>query len=512
MHRPIRSTLGAATALAAAGLVGVGVGRTIGAAVDRRRGVRKAPARTRVSAPPVALDATDRLTRSARLAGLGLRSGGGYAVHRVQRAVASGERRTDLDEAFQLRTAEQVTEALGHMKGALMKLGQMASYLDPGLPEPVRDALSQLQASAPPMAPELAADVIEAELGEPPDRAFASWDEIPLAAASIGQVHRATTHDGREVAVKVQYPGVDAAIRADLGNAGILFQAIGLLFPNLEPGPLVAEIRGRLLEELDYVLEADNQRLFSEYYAGHPFIHIPEVVGERSTARVLTTELATGERFDGLLGQDQRERDLAGEAIYRFVFRSLYRLHAFNGDPHPGNYLFDGQGRVTFLDFGLVKRFTADELHLFGEMVQAIVIHRDIPRYRAILERVGLLAPGQPFSDHEIEAYFGHFYELVLDPGPLTVTPQYSSEMIRRYFDATGPYGEIMKQANLPSEFVIIQRINLGLYAVLGDLRATADWRAVTDELWPFVNAPASTPLGELEAEWLASRAVSDPA
>ncbi len=446
--------------------------------------------------------ASTRSRRTAQLASIGTKAGANYAVHRARRVFADAERRDELDARFQLKTAEQVAEVLGNMKGAVMKLGQMASYLDQGLPEPVRDALAQLQQDAPSMSGELAAGVIEAELGAPPHQLFAQWDPVPIASASIGQVHRAMTHDGRAVAVKVQYPGIDAAIKGDLANAGVLFQMMGLLFPGLEPGPLVEELRSRLIEELDYELEARNQRLFSEYYAGHPFIHVPEVVAEFSAARVLTTELADGVRFSELAGWTQAERDLAGETIYRFVFRSLYRLHAFNGDPHPGNYLFRPGGQVTFLDFGLVKRFDPSEVQVFSDMVKTMVVDHDPAAFRRIIEDVGLLAPGQPFTDAEVEEYFGHFYEVVERDEDLTMTQEYASESVRRVFDASGPYGEIMKAANVPPSFVIIQRINLGLYAVLGELGATANWRAIASELWPFVDAPPTTPLGLSEAAW----------
>jgi predicted unusual protein kinase regulating ubiquinone biosynthesis (AarF/ABC1/UbiB family) len=162
--------------------------------------------------------------------------------------------------------------------------------------------------------------------------------------------------------VKVQYPGVDAAIRSDLVNTDLLFRAMGVMFPGLDPKPLIAELRARIVEELDYNIEAGNQRLFADYYARHPFIRVPAVLDELSSARVLTTELATGARFAELETWPQNQRDAAAECIFRFVFRSIYRIHAFNGDPHPGNYLFHGDGRVTFLDFGLVKRFTSDEV------------------------------------------------------------------------------------------------------------------------------------------------------
>ncbi|MDQ1509717.1 MAG: hypothetical protein QOG50_1561, partial [Actinomycetota bacterium] len=295
--------------------------------------------------------------RSAQLAAIGARSGAAYAVHRTRLATAPAERREELAAEYQMRTAAQVVNALGNMKGALMKIGQMASYLDDGLPQPVRDALASLQQDAAPMSAELCAHVVRAELGDDPERVFAQWETEPIAAASIGQVHRAVTHSGTPVAVKVQYPGVDEAIRADLVNTDLLFRVLAMMFPGLDPGPLVGELRERLTEELDYTVEASNQRFFADAFAGHPFIAVPRVIDEFSTRRVLTTDLAEGARFAEVEGWSQSERDLASEAIYRFVFRSIYQLHAFNGDPHPGNYLFRSGGHVTFLDFGLVKRY-----------------------------------------------------------------------------------------------------------------------------------------------------------
>jgi predicted unusual protein kinase regulating ubiquinone biosynthesis (AarF/ABC1/UbiB family) len=460
-------------------------------------------ARARRPPRPVAVVShTGRASRNAAVARFGARTGGAYAAHRARTAFASAGRRQQLQEDFQLRTAEQVAAELGNLKGAMMKLGQMASYLDQGLPSPVRAALADLRQDAPPMSPELAAQVLEEELGAGPDHLFAEWDPAPLASASIGQVHRAVTKDDRAVAVKIQYPGVDEAIRTDLDNADALFGAMGFVFSGLDPDALVAELKDRLVEELDYQLEADNQRLFAEYYRDHPFIRIPDVVDELSTGRVLTTELSVGARWEELLIWSQEERDLAAEAIFRFVFRSLYRLHAFNGDPHPGNYLFEPGGRVTFLDFGLVKRFTRDEVDLFHALIDAFVLRRDVHDFRMVLEGVGLLRPGAPFADEEVGDWMGHFYEFVLEDAETTITPEYSSQTVRQMFDVGGEHGELIKAANVPPSFVIIQRINLGLYAVLGELHATANWRRVANELWPFVDGPPSTRLGEEEAAW----------
>jgi predicted unusual protein kinase regulating ubiquinone biosynthesis (AarF/ABC1/UbiB family) len=450
--------------------------------------------------------ARTRNRRRLELAGIGGRAGADFALHRARRTFASSERRADLDRRFELRTAEQVAQTLGNMKGAFMKLGQMASYLDTGLPDHVRQALHGLQQDAPPMSAELAAAVVEQELGAGPDVAFLEWDPVPIAAASIGQVHRAITRDGRAVAVKVQYPGVDEAIRADLENAGLVFGAMGLALSGFEPGPLVDEIRARVAEELDYANEARNQQLFADFYRGHPFIHVPDVLTGLSTPRVLTTELAEGVRFEEMATWPQDERNLAAEAVYRFVFRSLYRLQAFNGDPHPGNYLFRPGGRVTFLDFGLVKHFRPADIELFGEMLRAMVADGDTARYRRIIERIGMLRPGAPVTDEQVYDYFSHFYEFVLDDAEVTITPEWSRQVVARFFDPTGPYGPVLKVANLPANFVVIQRINLGLMAVLGDLRASANFRGIANELWPWVDGPPSTEMGKAEADWLATR------
>jgi predicted unusual protein kinase regulating ubiquinone biosynthesis (AarF/ABC1/UbiB family) len=455
---------------------------------------------------PVAVHHRDRLARNARLAGVGARAGRDYALHRARRLFADAATRERLDTEFELRTAEQVAETLGHLKGALMKLGQMVSYLDQGLPEHVRAALADLQQNAPPMSPELAAGMIRAELGRDPEKLFLEWDPQPIASASIGQVHRAITRAGEAVAVKVQYPGVEEAMGADLDNVGLLFAGMGQLFPGLDHGPLVEELKARLSEELDYRIEAANQRAFAEYYDGHPTIHVPRVLDAYSTRRVLTTELAEGVRWDEMLTWDQHERDLAAETIYRFAFGSLYRLRMFNGDPHPGNYLFRPGGRVTFLDFGLVKHFTPEELVQFEDMIVAMVIEHDPAEFRRVCERIGLLKPGSSFSEEEIVDYFGHFYELVMHDGVYTITPEYASETVRRFFDRNGPYGEIMKAANVPPSMVIIQRINLGLYALFGQMRATGNWRRLAEEIWPFVAAPPSTPMGREIERWRTQR------
>jgi predicted unusual protein kinase regulating ubiquinone biosynthesis (AarF/ABC1/UbiB family) len=444
-----------------------------------------------------------RFTRGLAAVQLLLRGGVRYASNAPRLFAAAGERREQLRGDLALQTAEDVTVTLGAMKGVLVKLGQMASYAYDGLAPPVRRTLSRLQDSIPPMSPELAAQVVLEELGLPPEQAFAQWDPEPIAAASIGQVHRAITHDGRAVAVKVQYPGIAETMAADLDNVALLRKMLKITAPNQDVDALVAELRERVLEELDYRREAANQRLLAAYYDGHPTIHVPAIIDELSTRRVVTSELSDGARFAELATWSQEERDLAGETIYRFVFRSLYEVHAFNGDPHPGNYLFHGGGRVTFLDFGLVKHFTPEDLDPLMQMARRLCVDQDPEAFRASLEEAGFLAPGAPLSTAAIVEHLAVFYEMIRESRTLTVTGDYASAVVKRFFDVRSPVAEY---ASVPRSYVILQRINLGLFALLGDLRATANWRAIAEEIWPFLQAPPSTPMGEAEARWRARR------
>jgi len=431
------------------------------------------------------------------------RGGARYAGSAPRLFAAAGESRQLLREDLALRTAEDVAATLGAMKGVMMKMGQMASYVDDGPSPGVRRVLARLQDSVPPMSPELAAAVVEEELGVPPERAFTRWDPRPIAAASIGQVHRAVTLDGRPVAVKVQYPGIAETIAPDLRNVALLRRMLRITAPAQDVDALLTELRDRIGEELDYRREAGNQRLMAAYYHGHPTIRIPGIIGELSTRRVMTSELSGGARFAELASWTQHERDLAAETIYRFVFRSLYEVHAFNGDPHPGNYLFHGGGRVTFLDFGLVKHFTQAELRPLLQMARNVCVEHDPEAFRRSLEDAGFLRPGAPLSTQAIVEHLAVFYDTIREPGPLTITGDYASSVVRRFFDLRSPVAEYI---SVPQSYVILQRINVGLFAVLGELSATADWRAIAEEIWPFVRGPASTPMGQAEAAWRTRR------
>ena len=444
-----------------------------------------------------------RLDRGLAAVRLVARGGARYAGSAPRLFMAAGEQRQQLRNDLALQTAEDVANTLGAMKGVLMKLGQMASYVDEGLAPDVRRTLGRLQDSVPPMSGELAAGVIQEEFGRPPEQVFARWDPEPIAAASIGQVHRAITHDGRAVAVKVQYPGIAETIAADLRNVALLRRMLKITAPGQDVDSLLNELRERIVEELDYRREAANQQRFAEFYDGHPTIHVPKIVPELSTARVVTSDLATGARFAELAGWSQEERDLAAETIYRYVFRSLYSMQAFNGDPHPGNYLFHGGGKVTFLDYGLVKYFSDDELKPLMDMARYLCVEDDAEAFRQSLVDAEFLQPDAPVSTELVVEHLAVFYDTIRKPGALKVTGDYASAVVRRFFDVRSPLAPFIQ---VPRSYVILQRINLGVFALLGELTATRDWRAIAEEIWPFVQGPPSTPIGAAEAAWYAAK------
>jgi predicted unusual protein kinase regulating ubiquinone biosynthesis (AarF/ABC1/UbiB family) len=447
-----------------------------------------------------------RVERGLAAARLAARGGTRYAKNAPRLFRAAGEQRQQLRNDLALQTAEDVANTPGTMKGVLMKLGQMASYIDDGLNPQVRRTLSRLQDSVPPMSPALAAQVIREELGQNPDELFKEWDPEPIAAASIGQVHRAITADGEAVAVKVQYPGIRETISADLNNVALIRGLLKAAAPNQDVGALIEELRERIREELDYEREAASQASFADYYDGHPTIRVPKIIAELSARRVITSELATGVRFSEMLTWPQGEKDLAAETIYRYVFRSLYEARAFNGDPHPGNYLFEPGGQVTFLDYGLVKHFTPAELQPLETMVRTLCVDEDPEGFRAGMVAAGFLQPDAPVSTEQVIDQMSVFYDTVRRRGTQTMTSEYSSTVARKFFDFRSP---IAPYANIPRSYVIVQRINLGLFSVLAEMHATGDWRALAEEIWPFFQAPPSTPMGEAEAAWKKARARS---
>ena len=407
-----------------------------------------------------------RITRSARVWRLTARRGVHWGVMRVRGSRADDEARARLEEQFVIRTAEDVARELGQMKGAIMKAGQMLSFILDGLPPEAQAALAQLQADVAPMAPSLAAQVVREELGDEPERLFLSWDPVPVAAASIGQVHRAVLSDGRVVAVKVQYPGVDEAIQGDLDNAEWLYGLFSsFAMKGLDVTGIVDELRARMSDELDYRIEARSQTEFAERYATHPFIHVPAVVAERSTRRVITSEWADGANwteFQTTAGEEQRQR--AAEVLFRFAQGSIHHHGVFNGDPHPGNYRFHRDGSMTFLDFGLVKRWKPGELESLSPVLDA-VLAADPPALYTEMVRAGFLSPAAPLDPQLVFDYASSPYVPYL-ADEFEFTPSFTGDVLSTFIDLNGPYRDVIAALNMPASFVILDRVVWGVSAL----------------------------------------------
>src|SRR5215216_7125208 len=292
---------------------------------------------------------TSRLARTAKVSSLAAGQAARHLGTRAANLARTEEGRGKALERRHLEAAEQIVAALGTMKGAAMKLGQVLSFLDVGLvPEEHREEfqrkLGKLRDAAPKVRFTDMRKVVEAELDAPLEDLFSSFDEAPIAAASIGQVYRAQLPGGRDVAVKVQYPGVAQAVRADMQNLGMILRLMKRVAPGLDVKATADEIRSRIGDELDYELEAQNQRTMARIYRGHPFIVVPDVISSLSREKVLVSELVTGAGFDAIKEMDQAARDRVGEIVFRFFFGCMYRHRQFSGDPHPGNFLLQPDG------------------------------------------------------------------------------------------------------------------------------------------------------------------------
>ncbi len=419
---------------------------------------------------------TSRLGRTVRLWGDGVRMIMRYLSRHLRRLFTSKAKRAALDQRYHEATAKAALETMGNMKGALMKLGQIVSFMDESLPEAYQEQLKKLQTQAPPMDYETVVHVIKDELGKEPELLFLRFDEKPLASASIGQVHRATLHDGTEVAVKIQYPGVDRAIAADLDNYGLLMGIAGAVTPTLDARPIVDELRARLLEELDYTIEAKNQQRFIELFAGHPDIVVPRVFPKLSSRRVLTSEFITGMGFYDFVAKATPEvRRKSVLTIREFVFDSIWFHNLFNGDPHPGNYLFMPDGRVAFLDFGCVKHFDPQFIADFQVLNRAYLTGDRDGYFKKACDMKFVKAGHEHKVDRDwLWDYARWFYLPILEDAEFEFTPAYCKQALSVIF------GENMRLLNMPPEYVMLNRITFGLNSIMSRLGAKENWRKLS--------------------------------
>ena len=453
-----------------------------------------------------------RVRRSAKLGStLGVQATR-YAGTRTANVARSRDSAEERLEGRHLETALKIASTLGEMKGAAMKLGQLASFVDTDfLPDEYRELyqeqLAKLRTSAPAMPWEKVVKVLEAEYrDERLDELFSEIEPRAFAAASIGQVHRATLHDGRTVAVKVQYPGVADALEADLQNMGMIVRLGKALAPGLDPKAIAEEVRERVMEELDYEYEAQNQRSFSRAYRNHPFIYVPDVLTRLSRRRVLVTEYVEGMGFEEVKELDKPERDRFGEIVFRFSFGSIYHLQHFNADPHPGNYILMRDGRVAFLDFGMTKRLDPEQIELEQRAVDAAA-RRDPEGLRAALHDLGFVKnPSKLDAERLMEHVMvvGGWY---MEDREVEVSPRRVMKVIESTSDPRSEYYDLMRRESVPAEELMGRRMETGVLAVLAQLRAKRNWYRIMRE-WVYADPP-STELGEQEWEYFELRGVA---
>jgi predicted unusual protein kinase regulating ubiquinone biosynthesis (AarF/ABC1/UbiB family) len=415
----------------------------------------------------------------------------------------SPERAQELLEQRHEELAEHALDVLGSLRGGAMKIGQLASFVDVGFLPPeyraiYQEKLAALRDAAPPMSWEKVRRVLEREWEEPIESLFEDFEHDATAAASIGQVHRAMLADGRRVAVKVQYPEIADALAADVDTAAVLVRLGRAMMPGLDPQVVARELRERVLEELDYELEAQHQRAFSRVYRGHPFIYVPAVVTKLSRRRVLVADWVDGARFEDILARPQEERNRIGEIIQRFFFGSMYRVGRFNTDPHPGNYLVRDDGSIAFLDFGSTKVVDRENLRTGVRAIEAAMAG-DADRF---IDAVGAMGYVHRPDRVDAEALLqqslaiGDWY---LRDRELQIDPDYVAGVIAAILDPRSAEAALRMARNLkvPPEEIWLRRVETGVLAVLGHLRARGNWHRCARELW-FGDEPA-TELGHLE-------------
>ncbi len=443
---------------------------------------------------------TGRIGRSARV-GTALGSAG------VKLAGAKVRRNDEAIDKAHLAAADRMVDTLGNMKGAAMKIAQLASFIDTDfLPDEYRaiyqDKLAKLRSDAPPMAYDQVKGVLSEQWDEAPEDVFEDFEHEARAAASIGQVHRATlpgtreSGSGRAVAVKIQYPGIGKALAADMQNAGLIMRFAKALAPGLDAKAVAAELKERVLEELDYEYEAQNQRTFARAYRGHPFIVVPDVVTRLSTERVLVTDWIDGAEFEDVKALPQPDKDRFGEIVFRFCFGSIYHLQHFNADAHPGNYLLADDGRVAFLDFGMTKRLDVDQVALQIAAIEA-GLERDPGKIRDALAELGYLKRPERVDAELLMKHMLAVGGWYMEDAEVTIDARRVMKAMAAMTDPRSKYYELVRRESLPADELMGQRMQTGVLAVLGQLGATRNWMRIGREWW-FADEPA-TQLGRDE-------------
>jgi predicted unusual protein kinase regulating ubiquinone biosynthesis (AarF/ABC1/UbiB family) len=448
-----------------------------------------------------------RIQRTAKVGQAIGSSGARYAGTRARNLVRSNDERASELEKRHLETAAKMVDTLGQLKGAAMKIGQLASFIDteflpPEYRELYQDKLAGLRSEAPPMPWKKVRQVLEEEWDEPPEELFEDFEEEAAAAASIGQVHRATLPDGRTVAVKIQYPGIAKALRADMQNAGMIMRLAKAIAPGLDAKAAAEELKTRVLEELDYEYEAQNQRTFARAYRAHPFIYVPDVVTRLSRSRVLVSEWVEGMGFEEVKALPQDERDRFGEIVYRFCFGSIFHLRHFNADAHPGNYVWMDDGRVAFIDFGMTKQLDDEQIQLETAAVRAVLDDNPEELRRALAD-LGFLAKPKRVDAERLMQHVRAVGGWYLEDRDVRIDSELVMNVMTAVTDPRSEFYSLMRRENLPANELMGRRMEFGVLAVLGQLQATRNWLRIGSEWW-FGEEP-STELGREEREFFAA-------
>lgn len=474
--------------------------RRAGAPVRKSPAERKPEPKTKRSESAVPQGVVGR---ASRLAATSLKGTLRFAMLGPRTLLGKDSAQQMLNEVH-AATAQELVQTLGRLKGASMKVGQLASFIDAGvLPPELRDTyqntLASLRDAAPPMEPKLVRQAFIREFDAEPEELFAKFEMKPAAAASLGQVHHATTHDGREVAVKVQYPGIESAIKSDLAMTATVKPLMPLLAPGLDADEALEEIRARVLEECDYIFEAENLDHLADRYDQHPFVWVPRSIPEASGKRILTMERAQGMTFQGFQKLPQEQKDRIGEILFRFYYGSLHRYGFTSADPHPGNYMLCDDGRMAFYDFGLACELPPE---MSPRMLGALHALRD-GNVDAFFE-FGLAM--RYVTDRKTDPQ--KFYDWVsMSLAPIredrdyTFTRDFIAERTSALLDIRNPWWGFVRRLNLPRWTILLYRLELGLFAVLAQLDATANWHRITMEFYG--EMPPGTPLGQQEWDWL---------
>lgn len=416
---------------------------------------------------PVRRLPTGRVSRLAKLASLGAQTGMHILTARNAGAAAT-----------------KAAEVLGTMRGLAAKVGQMASYVDGAVPDAYRGAyelaLKSLHQATYTSDPEAIRRVVERELAAPVHELFSEWHALPFASASIGQVHKARLFDGREVAVKVQHPGIEHAVEADLRNAGMLEAMVGTILPrDVDTRRVFNDVRDRFREELDYLNEATNQQAFGRIHANDPLIAIPDVIEERSTRRVLTTVFVSGTSLSEATTCTDAERALYCATLWRFAYKSLLLQGMFNADPHPGNFIFLPGGRVAFIDFGCIQKLD-ESLRVAANRVHRAALRRDESTFAEELAR--LLGTRGGSYELAVVQYVRRCF-CPLFESPFRITPDYVKSIVLGIRPLKAELFAKDKSFVMPPRgLAFMNRLLFGLYSVLAKLDCRMDYAALETE------------------------------